>query len=55
MKAYIEPPARIPLVLRLGTWVAERKTGKPMLAARLLAWYPKAAIGAGRHGGPRRA
>jgi alkylhydroperoxidase family enzyme len=47
VKAYIEPPVRIPLVLRLGTWIAERKTGRPMLAARLLAWYPKAAIGAG--------
>lgn len=47
MKAYINPPERMPLLLRLGTWVAERRTGKPMLAARILAWYPKAAVGAG--------
>ena len=47
MKAYIDPPRRMPLVLRFGTWIAERRTGKPMLVARLLAWYPKAAIGAG--------
>ena len=33
--------------MRLGTWIAERKTGEPMLVARLLSWYPKAAIGAG--------
>ena len=47
MKAYIDPPRRMPLLLRLGTWSAERRTGRPMLAARLLAWNPKAAIGAG--------
>ena len=47
MKAYIDPPRRMPLLLRLGTWIAERRTGRPMLAARLLAWYPKAALGAG--------
>ena len=47
MNAYIGPPKRMPLLLRFGTWIAERRTGKPMLAARLLAWYPKAAIGAG--------
>ncbi len=47
MKAYIDPPKRIPLLLRLGAWIAERRTGKPMLVARILAWYPKAAIGSG--------
>lgn len=47
VKAYIDPPKRTPLALRLGTWIAERKTGEPMLVARLLGWYPKAAIGAG--------
>ncbi len=47
MTSYIDPPKRMPVLLRLGTWVAERKTGKPLLIARILAWYPKAAIGAG--------
>lgn len=47
MHAYIKPPKRPAFFLRLTTWIAERKIGKPMLAARLLAWYPKAAIGAG--------
>ena len=47
MRGYIDPPGRPPLLLRLGTWIAERKTGRPIVVARLLAWYPKAAIGAG--------
>jgi alkylhydroperoxidase family enzyme len=47
VNAYIDPPSRTPLALRFGTWIAERKTGKPMLVARILGWYPKAALGAG--------
>lgn len=45
MSAFIAPPTRIPLFLRVGIWISERITGKPMLPARLLAWYPKAALG----------
>ncbi len=41
---YIQPPERIPLLLRIGIWISERITGEEMLPARLLAWYPKAAI-----------
>jgi len=47
MEAYIKPPQRIPLFLRFGIRLAERKTGKEMLVARILSWYPKAALGAG--------
>ena len=47
MNAFIQPPRRIPLFLRLGLWVAERKTGLHLLAPRLLTWYPRAAIGSG--------
>lgn len=47
MKAYIDPPSRTRFLLRFGTWIAERKTDKPMLVARILSWYPKAAVGAG--------
>lgn len=47
MNAYIMPPKRINPLLRLAIAFAERKTGKEMLVARLLSWYPKAAIGAG--------
>jgi AhpD family alkylhydroperoxidase len=47
MQAFIDPPKRIPLVLKLGIWFSERITGRIMLPARILAWYPKAAIGSG--------
>ncbi len=45
--AYIDEPFRIPFVLRFGIWLAEKKLGKKLLAARILSWYPKAALGAG--------
>ncbi len=47
MQAFIPQPKRIPLTLKLGIWFSERITGKTMLPARILAWYPKAAIGSG--------
>ena len=47
MPAFISPPKQPPLFLRFGIWVAERVTGRTMLPARILAWYPKAAIGSG--------
>ena len=47
MQAFIEQPERIPLVLKLGIWISEKITGRTMLPARILAWYPKAAIGSG--------
>lgn len=47
MRAFIEPPRRISPVLRLGIWVSEKVTGRMMLPARILAWYPKAAVGSG--------
>ncbi|MEW6405622.1 MAG: carboxymuconolactone decarboxylase family protein [Chloroflexota bacterium] len=47
MTAFINPPNRIPLLLKIGIWFSERITGKTMLPARILAWYPKAALGSG--------
>jgi len=47
MQAFIDQPRRIPFFLRLGIWFSEKITGKTMLPARILAWYPKAAIGSG--------
>jgi alkylhydroperoxidase family enzyme len=47
MNAFIEPPRRFPLFLRLGIWVSERVTGQRLLPARILAWYPRAALGSG--------
>lgn len=42
--AFISPPTKIPWFLRLGLWVARRMSGTDLLPARLLAWYPKAAV-----------
>lgn len=47
MTAYIEPPRRIPLLLRFGLWISRRVTGDDLLPPRLLTWYPRAAIGIG--------
>jgi alkylhydroperoxidase family enzyme len=47
MTAFIEPPKNPTIYLRLGIWISEKITGRKMLPARLLAWYPKAAIGSG--------
>jgi hypothetical protein len=47
MAAFITKPKNIPFWLRIGIWFSERITGHEMLPARLLAWYPKAAIGSG--------
>lgn len=42
--AFIHPPARMPLFLRLGLWIAKRISGTDLLPAQLLAWYPRAAL-----------
>ena len=47
MSAFFAPPNPIPFLIRPGIWLAEKITGKPMLAAQLLTWYPKAAVGSG--------
>jgi alkylhydroperoxidase family enzyme len=45
--AYINEPSKIPWYLKLGIKIAENKIKKKMLPARLLSWYPKAALGSG--------
>ena len=45
--AFIEPPRRIPFPLRIGLWMVRRRTGRDLLPPRLLAWYPRAAVGSG--------
>ncbi len=47
MEAFIEPPIKIPFYLKIGIWISTKMTGKDLLPARILAWYPKAAIGSG--------
>jgi len=46
-KAYIEPPRRIPLYLKIGIMISNKVTKKDLLAPKLLAWYPKVAISSG--------
>lgn len=43
----IPEPPRTPFLLRLGVRFSEKVTGRRMLPARLLAWVPRAAVGAG--------
>lgn len=45
MGAFINPPDKIPLFLRIGIWISKKATGKDLLVAKLLSWYPKAAVG----------
>jgi alkylhydroperoxidase family enzyme len=47
MHAFIEPPLSIPFYLRIGIWISRKITGRDLLPARILAWYPRAAIGSG--------
>jgi alkylhydroperoxidase family enzyme len=47
MKAFIDPPNNIPFYLKIGIWISKIVTGRDLLPAKLLAWYPKAAIGSG--------
>ena len=43
--AFIKPPEKIPFYLQIGLLISRMVTKKDLLAPKLLAWYPKAAIG----------
>jgi alkylhydroperoxidase family enzyme len=47
MEAFIDPPVRIPFYLKVGIWFSKKVTGRELLPAKILAWYPKAAVGSG--------
>ena len=47
MDAFIKPPQKIPFYLMIGIWISKKVTGRDLLPARLLAWYPKVAISSG--------
>jgi alkylhydroperoxidase family enzyme len=42
--AFIPPPTKMPLFLRLGIWAAKKFSRADLLPAQLLAWYPRAAL-----------
>lgn len=46
-KPFINLPKRIPFLLKMGLYIAKKETGKDLMPARLLTWYPRAAIGSG--------
>jgi alkylhydroperoxidase family enzyme len=47
MQAFIAPPKHIPFYLKIGIWISRKITGRDLLPAQLLAWYPKVAISSG--------
>jgi AhpD family alkylhydroperoxidase len=47
MENFISPPVKIPFFLRFPIWVSRKMTGKDLLPAKMLAWYPRAAVGSG--------
>ena len=47
MNAIIKEPRRMNPLLRLGVFIAERTMGRTAVPARLLAWSPRTALGAG--------
>ena len=46
-KAYIEPPKKLPLFIRLGAWISKKVVKKDVMIPNVLAWYPKTAISSG--------
>lgn len=44
---YVNPPPHMPWFLRAMLAIVERRLGKPLIANRILAWYPKAFWGSG--------
>ncbi len=44
---YLSPPSRMPWLLKAMLAIVERRLGKPLMANRILAWYPKAFWGSG--------
>ena len=47
MAPFVEVPKRFNPFLRFAVWIAEKVTGSTLIPARVLALYPKTAIGAG--------
>ena len=42
--AFIAPPQKFPLFLRIGLWIARKVSGTSLLPVHLLAWYPRSAV-----------
>lgn len=46
-EAYIKPPKKLPLLIRLGSFISKKVVKKDLMIPKLLAWYPKAAFSSG--------
>lgn len=46
-EAYIKPPKKLPLLIRLGGFISKKVVKKDLMIPKLLAWYPKAAFSSG--------
>lgn len=46
-KAFIDPPKKINVFLKIGIAITKKVTGKDLLVPKLLAWVPKVAISSG--------
>ena len=46
-KAFIDPPKKMNLLIRLGSAITHKVTGKDLLVPKLLAWVPQVAISSG--------
>ena len=46
-RPFLKVPTKIPFLLKVGLWISKKETGKDLLPARLMTWYPRAAIGSG--------
>lgn len=46
-KAFIDPPKKMNLFIRLGSAITHKVTGKDLLVPKLLAWVPQVAISSG--------
>ncbi len=47
MNPFIDPPRKMPLIFRVVAWITDKKLGVELLPIKILAWYPKTAIGSG--------
>lgn len=46
-KAYIQPPKKLPLFIRLGAFISKKVVKKDLMIPKILAWYPKTAFSSG--------
>jgi AhpD family alkylhydroperoxidase len=44
---FIKAPNKIPLLFKVALWISKKETGKDLLTARIMTWYPRAALGSG--------